>query len=207
MGQPWERLHGEHEKRWEAFQIYRDLGAERSLARVARQLGKSNTLIERWSGEDSWVMRAEAFDVDLDRIHVRSLIASRRETEKRQLKIANAMQGKLVEALTSLDVQRLTPRDLAYWLDITVKVQRAALRQADRVEVTGEDGGPIEIANLTPDEAQARLAEIAGEIRRRLEDEASPAAVAASVPAETPEVPAEVPGGTPDDGPDGEWTP
>jgi hypothetical protein len=44
--------------------------------------------------------------------------------------------------------------------------------------VTGADGGPIELSGLSPAEAASRLAEIAAEIRRRLED--NPLAVASA---------------------------
>ncbi len=63
----WDRQPGERGKHWEAFQIYRDLPAgERTLAKVAELLGKSATLMERWSGEDGWVARSHQFDVFVD---------------------------------------------------------------------------------------------------------------------------------------------
>jgi hypothetical protein len=170
MAQPWERLPGESAQAFEAFAIYRDLGAERSLSKVARQLGKSGTLIDRWSARDHWVMRADSWDVESDRVHRAYLVAHRREVDKRQLRLAGAMQAKIVEALQNLDAKKLTPRDIAYWLDVTTKVQRAALGLGEKVELTGADGGPIELAGLTPEEAAGRLAEISREIRRRLED-------------------------------------
>jgi hypothetical protein len=47
----------------------------------------------------------------------------------------------------------------------------------EKVEISGTDGGPIELAALTPEQQTARLAEISREIRRRLEN--SPASAAA----------------------------
>jgi hypothetical protein len=170
MGQPWERLPNESPQSFEAFSRYRDMGAERSLAKVAQAVGKSKQLIERWSVRDHWVMRADSWDVEADRVHRAYLVSHRREVDRRQLRLAGAMQAKLVEALNNLDAKKLTPRDVAYWLDITTKVQRAALGLGDKIEVSGPDGGPIELANLTPEEAAQRLAEISREIRRRLED-------------------------------------
>jgi hypothetical protein len=177
MAEPWERLTGESQQSFEAFTIYRDMGAERSLAKVARQLGKSSTLIERWSGRDAWVTRCDAWDLELDRIHRGFLVAHRREVERRQLRIAGAMQAKMVDRLSRLDVDALSPRDLSSWLDVTVKVQRSALGVGEKVEISGTDGGPIELAALTPEQQTARLAEISREIRRRLEN--SPASAAA----------------------------
>jgi hypothetical protein len=59
---PFERQPGEGSERWEAFELYRDMGAERSVRAVARSLDKSDTLIGRWSSEDQWVSRVFAFD-------------------------------------------------------------------------------------------------------------------------------------------------
>lgn len=171
MPQPWERLPDESTKAFEAFVIYRDLGAERSLAKVAQEVGKSKTLIERWSARDAWVKRVELWDVEQDRMHRAYLVAHRRDTDRRQLRIANAMQAKLVDSLARLDVNRLSPRDLGYWLEVTAKVQRDALGLADRVELTGADGGPIAVANLSPSEQQQRMLQVAEELRRRAEAE------------------------------------
>lgn len=172
MAQPWERLHGESAPAFEAFAKYRDMGADRSLAKVAQELGKSTTLVERWSARDSWVVRVEAWDVEQDRVWRATQIASRRETGRRQLRIANAIQGRLVDALARLDIDTLTARDIAHWLDVSVKVQRQALGQADqRTEVTGANGGPIELASLSHEEARARLQEISAEISRRLAED------------------------------------
>jgi hypothetical protein len=168
MAQPWERLHGESAKAFEAFVRYRDMGPERSLAKVARELGKSTTIIERWSARDSWVQRVAAWEEEQDRIWRDQQVASRREVGRRQLRIANAMQAQLVQALTRLDLAALSPRDLGYWLDISTRVQRQALGLGEHVAHTGADGGPIELARLSPDEARARLREVSDEISRRL---------------------------------------
>lgn len=168
MAEPWERLSGESAPAFAAFVRYRDLGPERSLAKVARELGKSTTLVERWSARDHWVARVEAWDVEQDRLWRAQQLASRREVGRRQLRIANAMQAQLVTALTRLDLSALSPRDLGYWLEVSTKVQRQALGVGERVEHSGPDGGPIELARLSPDEARARLAEVSAEIGRRL---------------------------------------
>lgn len=64
---PWERQEGESAKAFEAFTIYAGLGADRSLRAVAQQLGKSKTLMDRWSSTYSWVVRAAEYDADLQR--------------------------------------------------------------------------------------------------------------------------------------------
>lgn len=59
---PWDRQPGETSKAYEAFSIYRDMGAERTVRSVAERLNKSGTLIAGWSGKHGWVTRAAAWD-------------------------------------------------------------------------------------------------------------------------------------------------
>jgi hypothetical protein len=59
---PWDRQPGETGPAYEAFVTYRDLGYARSTASVAQKLGKSKTLMDRWSGLWNWVERTEAWD-------------------------------------------------------------------------------------------------------------------------------------------------
>lgn len=59
---PWDRQPGETSKAYEAFSIYRDMGAERTVRLVAEALNKSGTLIAGWSGKHNWVDRAAAYD-------------------------------------------------------------------------------------------------------------------------------------------------
>ena len=59
---PWDRQAGESSKAYEAFVTYRDLGAERSIRRVAEALSKSVPLMGRWSSAHGWPARAAAWD-------------------------------------------------------------------------------------------------------------------------------------------------
>ena len=50
----------EHNKAFAAFKTYLELGAQRSLATVAENHGKSKTMIERWSRRFDWPARVQA---------------------------------------------------------------------------------------------------------------------------------------------------
>lgn len=56
----WGRQENESARAFQAFEVYRDLGVERSLVKVGQTLGKSRALIERWSVQHDWVNRVEA---------------------------------------------------------------------------------------------------------------------------------------------------
>ena len=60
----WDRQSEESDPAFEAFRSYLLMGGERSTAKVARVLGKSKTLIDRWSSRNRWVARAQAFDAE-----------------------------------------------------------------------------------------------------------------------------------------------
>jgi hypothetical protein len=59
-------MEDETDPAFEAFATYRDLGPDRSLKAVAQELGKSASLISRWSVRHSWGSRVRAWDVRLD---------------------------------------------------------------------------------------------------------------------------------------------
>lgn len=59
---PWDRQPRESSKAYEAFVIYRDMGADRTTRSTAEALTKSETLIKEWSSKHGWVERAAAWD-------------------------------------------------------------------------------------------------------------------------------------------------
>lgn len=59
---PWERRDDETPMAYQAFKEYLDQGADRSTAHVARALGKSKTIMDRWSSRHEWVARSRAWD-------------------------------------------------------------------------------------------------------------------------------------------------
>jgi hypothetical protein len=59
---PWARRTTETSKAYEAFEAYRDMGHKRTLRAVGEVLGKSETVLSRWSSQHDWVARAAAWD-------------------------------------------------------------------------------------------------------------------------------------------------
>jgi hypothetical protein len=81
QARPWHRLieQGEGTKAYEAANAYFTLGPARSIAEVARELGKSEALLGRWSRAYRWVERAGQWDD-----HAASLERERNEVERRE---------------------------------------------------------------------------------------------------------------------------
>src|SRR5689334_16373646 len=55
----------ESDKAFAAFKVYLELGPERSLVLVADKVGKSTTLMERWSRKFDWPARVQAHSAHL----------------------------------------------------------------------------------------------------------------------------------------------
>jgi len=60
-----EQQRRESNKAFAAFKTYLDLGPQRSLALVAEKVGKSKTMIERWSRKFDWPARVQAHSAHL----------------------------------------------------------------------------------------------------------------------------------------------
>ncbi|KQP81618.1 hypothetical protein [Aeromicrobium sp. Leaf291] len=169
---PWDQLTDESGPAYEAFLAYRDLGLARSNAKVARELGKSTTLMNRWSSRHSWVLRASAWDRELDREWLLEQRQQRRDSAKLNAKLARAAFGKAAQGLSSLATGEMDANAIARLMDAASKLERLALGEStENVQVSGPGGGAIAVADvsiLTDEERHARLLELRAELDRQL---------------------------------------
>lgn len=146
MSNPWERQQYESQQSFEAFQIYRDLGEERSITKVAQKCNKNRSLIARWSTQHNWVERAAAYDQYMDQQALKAEERERKKMAKRHAEIAMKFQEKIKKRLKTLDPEELSTYDLMKWLEISVKVERLA--RGESTENQQQSGGVIvEIVN------------------------------------------------------------
>lgn len=182
--EPWDQQPEESTPAWEAFRTYRDMGATRSTAKVARRLGKSKTLMDRWSGANSWQIRVSAYDKFLDREWQKEVKERRRRAARRNADMsAKAMD--LVHSQMDVLIARLDPEDDRYMpeaaldvldmrrlVDSLGKLERLALDEStENVQVTGKDGGPVRVdyTKLTDEERIERLKHLRDEAVKRLD--------------------------------------
>ena len=119
--EPWERQQGESSPAFQAWVAYRDMGDDRSHAKVARQLGKSSALVSRWASAKGWHQRILAWERHLDRQRVVEAARERREMRARHAQLGVALLTKVVERLagtgdgrvTAIDPNELDAKDLA----------------------------------------------------------------------------------------------
>src|SRR4051812_41574866 len=101
----WERVIGPGEEGSEAYQAfsrYRDMDLPRSLAQVGRSLGKSKTLMDRWSSTYRWVERVKAYDDFLDK-QIRAI----NEKKRREMQQRHATMGQMIQGKAFLFLQKL----------------------------------------------------------------------------------------------------
>lgn len=155
MPQPWERQPGETSKAYAAFCRYRDMDpGKRSLAAVSSQGkkcgkgGKPSTVIADLSAKHDWVARAAAYDDHMDELVRAKLEKQRLDMAERQADVARAMIEKARERIKNIDLEDMSPQDVARWVDVATKTERLALGEPTdnvREEVHGSiDLGVVE---------------------------------------------------------------
>jgi hypothetical protein len=162
----------ESAKAFAAFSLYLSLGPERSLASVGQKLGKSVGLVERWSRKFDWSTRVQTYAQNLATVEREAQEALARgkaaEWLKRQTEVRErewkmherciAAAERALNAFTEREKVYANLGDIARILEVASKLGRLATGMAtDRTEVTGEDGGPIQV------EFKAALEKIYGE--------------------------------------------
>ena len=121
--EPWERQEGESAKAFEAFCIYRDLGINRSIAKVVQELGKSKALLERWSANHDWVERAAQWDAEQDRVVRQQQLDDIKKMRKRHADLAEAMLIKAARALKRIPDDEIKAGDLTKMLVLQEEIK------------------------------------------------------------------------------------
>ena len=122
--QPWERQENESAKAYEAFSIYRDMGASRSLAKVGQEVCKSKKMMEKWSKAHNWVERAEQWDREQDRILQKQQIEDIKEMRKRHANLGMALVMKAATALSRIPVDEIKAQDISRMVETGTKLER-----------------------------------------------------------------------------------
>lgn len=169
--QPWDRQPDESNPAWEAFRIYRDMGLTRSLTKVAAEVGKSTTLLGRWSKRHTWPLRTSAYDKDVDRQWQLTMKEERDKANRRNARIAARAMAKVESAMDFLVFE--DAGEVARMMDTATKVEARALQigTETNVRVSGPGGGPVEVDSmvsmLSDEDRRARMLQLRQELERR----------------------------------------
>lgn len=148
--QLWERQKGESAQAFEAFSCYLEMGADRSIRAVSQKLGKSKTLIDRWSRTNNWVERCRAWDDHLQREARRAAVDEVREMTRRHTQLAVAIQGAAIRALSALGDGMINPKNFAAIVRLATELERdSRMAEVAATEEIGktQDDGPAQLAD------------------------------------------------------------
>lgn len=136
---PWDRQPEETTKAFAAFALYRDRDPQdRSTAKVGRALGKSKTLMDRWSSQHHWVARVRAWDTEQDRLTQRRRTREIQEVRQHQVTLGRALQGVVAKRMSGQD-------GLPPWVVPDDQVARVA-KVGIELELAGHGEPAIKIA-------------------------------------------------------------
>lgn len=146
---PWECQEKETPKQYEAFCAYRDMKdsldptSTRSIRQLAQELGKSETLLSRWSSENAWVERVTAWDTYNERLAretaEKEMIEEIRKMRKRQARDGMRMQEIAMRVLENMEDDDFRAGDIARLMAEGSKMERTA--RGDVGEVIEERQG------------------------------------------------------------------
>ncbi|WP_019548615.1 hypothetical protein [Streptomyces sulphureus] len=171
---PWEQQPGETPKKYGQFITYRDLGRARTLPRAAELLQRHPVTVRKASAEFRWLERAEAYDRHLDKLYEATWLEERRKAAEADARILGAAIGKVAQRLPSLNAQEMSAGDVIRLMDVAMRHRRALFGDpTETIVVTSEAASPLagkleEFAGLPVDQRNARLAELAATVTRRV---------------------------------------
>lgn len=172
----WERQPRESVKQYERFKTYRELGRMRSLTSITKLLTDigdklTYTSVKTHSYTFRWNERAQAWDQHQDELDQERVTQARRDMIARHQQIAGALITKAITALRNTRVEDMDPADIIRFLKLATDLEIRALGEPHQtISVTGPAGGPIQtedLTNLTSEERQTRMRELATEFARR----------------------------------------
>lgn len=163
---PWALQPGETSLGFHYFTIYRDLGPRRTVAAAARELKVAPETLRALSAKFSWVDRCLAFDAYLDQRAVEELARGRTKMRQEHADIAVLAREKILARLKTMNPEEMGARDVATWMDLSVKIERQARGEADKkIEVSGEVNV---IEQLDADARRSLMAEALAVLNERL---------------------------------------
>lgn len=157
----WERQKGESAQAYEAFDHYLKQGDSRSLRKVAQELGKSDTLISRWSSKWHWQERLRQYTNEVRRTEFADEQKQLKKMRERQMKMAEIMQKKGFDALQKLDPGSIFTKDVIRLITEGIRLE-TEIRTDSMEQSVGElgmNGGSETIADTIIAAYQRRMEE------------------------------------------------
>lgn len=125
----WERQPEEGPEAFEAFQAYRDMPLPRSIRNCAVNLGKSDTLIGRWSSAHQWQHRILAYDRHICRASNQRIQLGSAEMRTRLITQSMNIQAQVarrVVGMTEQEIAKMKPTECVAMLRLAAEIEMKA---------------------------------------------------------------------------------
>ena len=111
-----------------------------SLKDVAEKLGKHRSLIERWSKNNGWVERAQAFDNEMNKRSILENAQLQKQMIKDHAEVSRQLLFKVKDAVKHINPETLSPYEIAKLLEIAVKVERLSRGESTDISEISHSG-------------------------------------------------------------------
>jgi hypothetical protein len=189
----WKQHGDEPSQAFQAFTLYRDMGAARTLKAICEKLDRPDGYlrqIEKWSSEFEWVIRARSYDAYLDELARREREAAWKsrasqhledewQARDKLLKRANEMlehptTQKVIdsdEGVTVIEPANWNARDIAMFFDAASKLGRKAtgLEDDERDSLKVDEGRSMLNLLITIVREEVKDASTLASIERRIQ--------------------------------------
>lgn len=142
---PWERQPGETPKAFAAFACYRDLGVLRTIDQAYRHwMAKQHRPVppdkraagnfQNWSAKHQWVLRAQAWDEEQDRLKRAAHMRALESMAERHAAMATKVQAiaiKRLNTLTEEDEKGISPTQAVGMMKDAIRIERVSRGEPD----------------------------------------------------------------------------
>lgn len=151
-----------------AFELYYKLGEQRSLERIAKQVGRHRTTIEDWSTKYRWQARLKERERQAaEYLIMQQSAAEEAETRKQHLTLIDAATSQWSKNLLSGSIKLEKVEDLDKLLKLRYRIASLPDKTANPTAVGGQSATiDLRLRNMDPDEMRKLLYETMQSIQR-----------------------------------------
>jgi hypothetical protein len=121
----WLKRTDESAKAYEAFEVYRNLGYERTLTLCANTLCKRYEQIWRWSKLYDWEERTTDYDNEISRAEMKKAATENKRRYQRFGKVSDQTMALALTAMQNITPDMQTNREVMEWVRLSVMLANA----------------------------------------------------------------------------------
>ena len=122
-------------------------GEARSLSKLAAKTGIPERSLKRWCTDWDWKQRALEYDNEASEAIAEGLKDKKMQVMRNQAVVADQIMNKMMKALGEIDTERMSARDIAVLMELSVKMQLRVYGEPTEIiaqEISGRGGGPAQ---------------------------------------------------------------